>query len=57
MTSINTKFIELIGAFFGAIFCFIGVFFVLAVKSPQDLGQIDEWLTLGSIIFVVTLGH
>lgn len=57
MTSISTKFIELIGAFFGAIFCFIWVFFVLAVKSPQDLSQIDEWLTLGPIIFFVTLGH
>ncbi|WP_370575651.1 hypothetical protein [Methanomethylovorans sp.] len=57
MTSISTKFIELIGAFFGAIFCFIWAFIVLAVKSPQDLGQIDEWLTLGSIIFFVTLGH
>jgi hypothetical protein len=57
MISITTKFIELIGAFFGAIFCFICVFFVLAAKSPQDLGQIDEWLILGPVVFFVTLGH
>ncbi|WP_321420130.1 hypothetical protein [uncultured Methanomethylovorans sp.] len=57
MTSLSTKFIELIGCFFGAIFCIIWVFFVLAVKSSQDLGQIDEWLTSGPIIFFVTLGH
>lgn len=56
MTSLSTKFIELIGSIFGAIFCFIWMFFVLAIQ-PQDLGQITLWFTMGPIIFFVTLGH
>lgn len=56
MTSISTKFTELIGGFFGAILCFIWIIFVLTVQS-HDLGQIGIWLALGPIIFFVTLGH
>jgi hypothetical protein len=56
VTSISTKIIELIGAFFGALLYFIWMFFVLAIQ-PQDLGQIGMWLTMGPIIFFVTLGH